>query len=537
MPFLDPLTRKLVAMLEVVEEGMFEGASASHAASHYALLVSLRTANEDGLLSVKQLRGRVKSTVLNAVNPEVSRFHHWPKPLLEEVLAQHGIEVRGARRAPHEYLVKICDEVFEGREAPPPPRSMSLEDIVRLHRAACRIQNIFIQKRASHIDVNFEKLCKLNRRLNHEGVEPDLNDLNSGGSGAASSHRRSTAAIHQKSAAASMISQCKVHGKGNGLTDLNEKESQDEVEAEWHPPSIRYAQKFHLINHPHHSDYSPYSWRKATLGRHCVIGGCGSQLDLWDEGQVSEFGQFGSGITNYFKFLKWGSWIFFILAVASTPSIVINTFGLGSRQYEGASLAVTTIGNLGNLDNHNATIVQIPLCKPDQFQQWEDCTIKKSDLAFFYGMLDVALTIFVILGWLWLKSFEKKERDNLDRATVTASDFTVRIPRIPENTKEHEVAGHFAKLVTNSAVAEVSIAYDNAVSPPRPKLEHHRTPFRSLRSILSLTPTLPLLASFACAGGDRALPSEGLIDEESLSRNSKTTVHLHNDAEVWRNVW
>ena len=41
-----------------------------------------------------------------------------------------------------------------------------------------------------------------------------------------------------------------------------------------------------------------------------MIGGCGEQLDLWDEGQVSEFGQFGPGITNYFKFLKWCAWLF-----------------------------------------------------------------------------------------------------------------------------------------------------------------------------------------------------------------------------------
>ena len=44
-----------------------------------------------------------------------------------------------------------------------------------------------------------------------------------------------------------------------------------------------------------------YDWRRDTLGRHCMTGGCGEQLDLWNEGATSEFSQFGSGITNYFK--------------------------------------------------------------------------------------------------------------------------------------------------------------------------------------------------------------------------------------------
>jgi hypothetical protein len=76
-----------------------------------------------------------------------------------------------------------------------------------------------------------------------------------------------------------------------------------ELDAEWRKPSWKFAKKYEADNRPHKSGKSmkKYSWRKDTLGRHCPMGGCGEQLDLWNEGATSEFSQFGSGITNYFK--------------------------------------------------------------------------------------------------------------------------------------------------------------------------------------------------------------------------------------------
>jgi len=76
-------------------------------------------------------------------------------------------------------------------------------------------------------------------------------------------------------------------------------------------------------------------------------------------------------------------------------------------------------------------------------------------------MSDVFSTLFVLLAWLWLRAFEKKEVDNLNRSTVTASDYTVRLPKIPPDTKEAELKGHFAR-VTGHPVAAISLAYDNA---------------------------------------------------------------------------
>ena len=57
------------------------------------------------------------------------------------------------------------------------------------------------------------------------------------------------------------------------------------------------------------------------------LGSCGEQLDLWEEGQVSEFGIYGAGITNYFKYLKFLYWLFFALSLVALPSLVLNFYG------------------------------------------------------------------------------------------------------------------------------------------------------------------------------------------------------------------
>ena len=78
-----------------------------------------------------------------------------------------------------------------------------------------------------------------------------------------------------------------------------------------------------------------------------------------------------------------------------------------------------------------------------------------------YGLIDFIGTIVIIAGWIWLRVFEKEEVDHLNRTTVDASDYTVRVQGVPPNTKERELAAHFADI-TNEAVAEVSLAFKSA---------------------------------------------------------------------------
>ena len=162
-----------------------------------------------------------------------------------------------------------------------------------------------------------------------------------------------------------------------------------------------------------------------------------------------------SGANSEIRFLTHNNIISMQLAAC-------HSFGTGGTAYEGVGFTraavLTTVGNLG--DSYNFTSVQIPFCDPEEYQQ-HDCTVEKSDLAYYYSLIDCAGTAIVLIGWLWLRSFEKKESENLDRATVTASDFTIRVPSIPQDTTEIELKGHFSKI-TADAVVDVNLAYDNS---------------------------------------------------------------------------
>ena len=84
----------------------------------------------------------------------------------------------------------------------------------------------------------------------------------------------------------------------------------------------------------------------------------------------------------------------------------------------------------------------------------------KNELALLYAFLDALGTIIVIIGYHWLRKFEQNEVDHLNRSTVTASDYTLRVSGIPPKIKEREIAAHFAGL-TSSPIAEVNLAFRN----------------------------------------------------------------------------
>jgi hypothetical protein len=73
---------------------------------------------------------------------------------------------------------------------------------------------------------------------------------------------------------------------------------------------------------------------QTTTGRYCCLGGLGEQFDLWEEGQVSEFSIYGCGVTNYFKFMKWGYWIFFVITIIALPEIVLNYLASSGNNVE-----------------------------------------------------------------------------------------------------------------------------------------------------------------------------------------------------------
>lgn len=51
----------------------------------------------------------------------------------------------------------------------------------------------------------------------------------------------------------------------------------------WERPSVKAAQVFQAAMHPRRPEGGKFDAKTSTMGRYCFLGGCGEQLDLWDE--------------------------------------------------------------------------------------------------------------------------------------------------------------------------------------------------------------------------------------------------------------
>jgi hypothetical protein len=149
----------------------------------------------------------------------------------------------------------------------------------------------------------------------------------------------------------------------------------------------------------------------------------------------------------------------FILSILHLPAVIINIFGRSMHYASNNALARTTLGNLGGAQN--VTVITIPGCNSKNYNFDGACAFEKDHVAFFYAVLDGTGTVFMILAWIWLRIFEKKEVTNLNRSTVDASDYTLRVQNIPPQSTERELSIHFAGI-TGEEVADVNLAFANA---------------------------------------------------------------------------
>ena len=109
--------------------------------------------------------------------------------------------------------------------------------------------------------------------------------------------------------------------------------------------------------------YAPYSCWRARTGHHplCVCGrssskrGGGSAAARRHAAASSDFAKFGGGVVLYFKYVKFASILYLLMAVLAVPSLVLFSLG-GAYSSSGdgssgtslvGSLAVVTMGNLG----------------------------------------------------------------------------------------------------------------------------------------------------------------------------------------------
>ena len=293
------------------------------------------------------------------VSKAQSNFQTWSSDSLRQLLVQYNIQVRASSYTSHQDLVRICNEVFGPSQQKLKEeefrRLYTFEEIGRMDRAARRLQNFYIEKKARKLnEAVYEEHLYYNQVNITNHYDPSLNYYYNGVSIQPPNNNYSMMHGHNETNAMNYHHnedhyhhRPNQHSNGQGMPELAEEDEKDEeynssihdsddkftnipldheqeeykiddvgegieiegeeydeeIMVEWRKPSWKYAKKYEQYNRPHRSgkNMSKYKWRKVTLGRHCTPGGCGEQLDLWNEGQISEFSQFGSGITNYFK--------------------------------------------------------------------------------------------------------------------------------------------------------------------------------------------------------------------------------------------
>lgn len=401
---------------------------------------------------MEALRQNARLIVDDARRPVVSPYEEWTSDELRDLLVQYRVPMRDSANATHETLVRVCDAVFgvddlengdggvggdgaaqeNARELAESQRRQvrqyTMEELARMERAVRTIQKAYIARKAERRQreqiLRYQRLREGHRGREGQRVECYVPEDPEGGVDRYDGECYDEfAEIDYSATEQDVPPHCRQLAddaagresfrRQSVLRRINERgdDYDEEIEVPWRKPSWKFAKRFEAANRPHRSGrgMKAYDWRTATSGRHCYAGGCGEQLDLWNEGRTSEFSQFGSGITNYFKvrlhlpsrtpppppsrryvqnlpspshsfgfdqnqFLKWCTWVMFVLSILHLPILFVNTLGANDKMGLVLSAAVTTFGNLGSASDVGS--VDIPGCDEMEFQ-FSHCTIGK----------------------------------------------------------------------------------------------------------------------------------------------------------------
>lgn len=398
-----------------------------------------------------------------------SRFKRWKHEELVDLLISQNIELRGEEYIPISNLRALADELYANKPEPQKLPPTTDEDYDKMTRAALLVQNHWIKLQAARRmrKQEEEKLSAsyiaslgyaqgssassaaemaLEEEQQEEALQNSLRDVTA--DSAAGGERR-----------AADVEAGGVAGQGQAKTAA--KSMPVRKQEEWVSPSWEVARAYADARHPRKyvGEDQKFSMLSTSTGRHCCVGGFGEQCDLFGEGQVSEFGMFGPGVTNYFKWLKWNIWVFLMLSIMSIVPICFNYYGPREANNNLNTLAMTTAGNLVSLTNSTADIV-IPGCSGYDYNGI-DCNISGQQLALVYAYIDIISVVFVLLAYVWLRVYEKKEAIMLDQSSVHVADFSVKFTGLPKECTNTEFKNHLVK-VTNQAVAGVYFAYDNS---------------------------------------------------------------------------
>ena len=306
--------------------------------------------------------------------------------------------------------------------------------------------------------------------------------------------------IDQQSSSGKEVGSSTPSGRGTRKSTISPRSILDEP---WRKPDVKKAERFANYMHPRKGGKGGVKFDicGTHTGRHCCKGTVGEQFDIFEEGQVSEFSIYGSGVTNYFKFIKWGFWLMLILTVVSIPVLIVNVEGPNENHSGLNLLARTTAGNLVSADSNQSLSLPIPLCPGYSFDGSSlNCRLDRRSLSSFYMAIDIIIVTISFVAFFWLSKFEKIEDANLSTntgpstiicivtvfvtlqcfylssiylsiylsiAAVNASMYTVAVTNLPPKCSEVELKGHFVRMLAQirqesiSKIASVSLAFNN----------------------------------------------------------------------------
>lgn len=427
-------------------------------------------------------------------DPVQDFFKTWTRFELAELLVISGVELRNERLIRMERLVEVCCKLYEddvkAGQPPEKPKTPTADELLFMNAIALKVQRHWIaqnsarahermleelendryarrhMQRGGEGDESFEGFSRFQSFSNmasprlpgvsaprapelappgHQPLPPAFSPP-----GALPPHR--LGALDEEAGKAQELQWLDRPWKAPKFSKKAKKTPKADSRWEKNQAAKDTVEGFQNANHPRKGTgrkMRPFPW-DASAGRHCWLEGWGEQLDLWNEGMVSEFSQYGPGIVLYFKFVKFMYWIFIVLSILYMPLLLVNSYGEGIVDASGLSMvALTTIGNLGNPSNISS--LDIPGCKnfnfliEDFLQDASSCEVDKTELGVFYSLVDVFAMIIVVMGIRWLQEFELQESQSLDRMSVSPSDYTIRVPWVPASATDENIKDFFQR--------------------------------------------------------------------------------------------
>lgn len=419
---------------------------------------------------------KLRSTIQNLSS---SRFEDWTRQELVMLLVHRGVELRGEAAIATQTLIDMAEEAFCGEELPEKPSNFTIWELLKLSWAVAKVQDVWIEK------IYRRRMEKMN---GHDFLDDgdgsseaphSVAAMESLAAGDPSAVENETALMSVKehdfihSHASKMKQQEGVNGLALHSMKHSRRQAMEEHLEKARPVSmITNAMKIPWMGPDWekariHADYvnprkggkggKPFTFYRTTTGRHCCLSGVGEQCDIFREGQTSEVGIYGSGVANYFKFLKWITGLMFTLCIITLPVVTVNYFGraydfTGSKDWRDISRA--SLGNLlpdtflnssdTNFDfkrestyvNGTSIIrIEVPVChQAEQFAAFLEgpdpdlaCVLDKEGVGKYYMWIDMIIVFVVFVAYLWLKYFEDRAVKRLDSFSVFSSMYTVRI--------------------------------------------------------------------------------------------------------------